>query len=340
MRFSERSALGVWADRQVQNGFALLTVLLIVALVSIISANLFSSQQGQIQRSGFMLHQAQALSVQWGLEDWVKQGLKLDGENNKTDHLQELWAQPFPPVPFADGEVGGFLQDAQGRLNLNNVLANDESERKLWQNILNRYVSLVLAESGESVQLNGFSDLLTDWVDSDNEPLEQGAESDRYQLLTPSYSAANQPMVTIEALNNFPEIQTLSWTSKQRLKANLIALPKVVKVNINTVQEAVLLSFAQWMTPQIAQTWLLQRQQQPAETVDEFTRFLSTQTGLSAEEIAQDLPASFLTVSSEFFLLTGQLSYGLVERSSIYSLFYRDAQHQVQLVQRWLGFAE
>lgn len=151
-----------------QQGFALLTVLLIVALVTIISANLFSSQQSQIQRSGFMLHQAQALSVQWGLEEWVKSGLKLDGENNKTDHLQELWAQPLPPVPFAEGEVGGFLQDGQARLNLNNVLAAKVTERQLWQKILNRYVALMASQ--QAVDLSSFADLVTDWVDADNEP--------------------------------------------------------------------------------------------------------------------------------------------------------------------------
>lgn len=147
-------------------------------------------------------------------------------------------------------------------------------------------------------------------------------------------------MVTVDEMQNFPEFAQLPWELKTQIKQNLIALPQVTAINVNTANEWVLQSLGDWLTPQIAQAWMLQRLQQPAESVDEFVSFLETQTGLSAAEIAQDLPTGFLSVQSEFFLLTGQLSYGLADQMLIHALFYRNAQHDVQLVQRWLDFAE
>jgi|GEM_PF-1839672 len=368
-----------------QSGFALLTVLMVVAIVSILSAQMFSSQHSQIQRSGVMLHQAQALSVQWGLEDWVMSGLKLDIEDNKTDHLQELWAQPLPPVSFEEGTIGGLMIDAQSKLNLNNVLAEDATQKKLWQAILNRYwqlggdhqawsdnlAALMLQgvgtglpeEENEDANANtgveteamgvttmsarmqameawpGFSEVVTDWVDADNEPLPLGAESDQYQLQMPSFSAANQPLVTVAELYNFPTFSRLDWQSQQVMSAGLTTLPKITPVNINTATSIVLQSLAQWMSPELTSAWLQQRAQQPAETVDEFMTFLQTQTGFSAQEVQKDLPAGFLSVSSEFFQLTSVLDYGRARNTLIHALFYRSA-NEVQLVQRWIGFAD
>lgn len=367
-----------------QSGFALLTVLMVVAIVSILTAQMFSSQHSQIERSGVMLHQAQALSVQWGLEDWVKSGLKLDIENNKTDHLQELWAQPLPPVSFEEGTVGGLMIDAQSKLNLNNVLVKDAAQKKLWQGIFNRYWQLggdrqawadnlaalmlqgvatglqnPVGKNGENSEDSaneqrgletvstsmqtvepwpGFAEVVTDWVDADNDPLPLGAESDQYQLQEPSFSAANQPLVSVAELYNFPTFSSLDWQAQQIMSAGLTSLPKITPVNINTATSIVLQSLAQWMSAEIVSIWIEQRTQQPAETVDEFMTFLQNQTGFSAQEIQKDLPAGFLSVSSEFFQLTSVLDYGRARNTLMYAVFYRSA-NEVKLVQRWIGFA-
>lgn len=331
-----------------QHGFALLTVLLVVAVVSILSAQILSSQQNQIQRSGFMLHQAQVFSVQWGMEEWVKTGLKLDIENNATDHLQELWAQPLPPVEFAEGTISGGLLDAQSKLNLNNVLAAEADQKALWQAILNRYVALgggnALMTSTvdntvtrQPINWPEFASLVTDWVDEDSEVSESGAESDQYLLRSPAHSVANQPMVIADEIRQLSRFSELDWQQQQNLLFDLVALPKVTPVNVNTASSEVLQALAPWMTPVIAQAWLLQRASTPAETVTEFMSFLETQTGFSAQEIQKDLPTSFISVASEFFRLEARLDYGLAENALMYALFYRNAQ-EVKLMQRWIGF--
>ncbi|MBO1923134.1 MULTISPECIES: type II secretion system minor pseudopilin GspK [Thiomicrorhabdus] len=319
-------------QRQTQSGFALITVILVAALVAIISSELLSKQQAQIQRSGYMLHQTQALSVAWGLESWVKQGLALDGKNNKTDHLGELWAQPLPPIPFEDGEISGELLDAQAKLNVNALLSVDAKRKELWHAVFNRYAQQ------QNLNLN-LADLIEDWIDRDSEPLAGGAESDQYLLNTPAFSAANQPMVTPQEVFNLQGVQTLTFQQKTLLVANLSALPQETAVNINTASEAVLLSLSPWMTVQVVQAWLNQRIGNPAEKVDDFHRFLIGVTGLTLEEVAKDLPEGLISVRSDFFILNGRIDFGLA-RQQVSGLFYRNEQNQVKILQRWLSVPE
>ncbi|BBP45054.1 type II secretion system protein K [Thiosulfatimonas sediminis] len=323
-----------------QRGFALITVLLVAALVAIISSQLLGQQNAQIQRSGYMLHQAQALSVAWGLESWVKQGLKLDGQNNKTDHLNEVWAQALPPIAFEDGEISGVLLDAQANLNVNNLLlpvANPPQEgtssaEQLWQQVFDRYAE----QQGINQPL---ADVIGDWIDQDSEPRIRGAETDQYLLRQPAYRAANVLMVSTQEVLNLQGMSELDYAQQQRLIMHLSALPKSVPVNINTAPEAVLMALSDWMTPQLVQAWLSERLVTPADGLENFYQFLVQASGLTQAEITQALPQSLIAVRSEFFILHGRVDFGLAQQQ-VSALFYRDPENQVKLLQRWLSVPE
>ena len=44
-----------------------------------------------------------------------------DARSGPLDHLGEPWAFPLPPTPIANGAIEGRIDDAQGRLNVNNL---------------------------------------------------------------------------------------------------------------------------------------------------------------------------------------------------------------------------
>lgn len=323
-----------------QRGFALITVLLVAALVAIISGQLLGQQNSQIQRSGYMLHQAQAMSVAWGLESWVKQGLELDGNNSKTDHLSEVWAQALPPIPFEEGEISGVLVDAQANLNVNNLLlpASNQVEEgelsvgKLWSEVFNRYA--------QQQQLNlPLADLIGDWVDQDSEPRISGAEGDQYLLRQPAYSAANLPMVSEQEVLNLAGTEQLNYQQQRQMLANLSALPKRVPININTAPPEVLQALSDWMTLEIVQAWINERLLTPAKSTEDFHKFLVQASGLTQEEVVKALPQTLIAVRSEFFILNGRVDFGLAQQQ-VSALFYRDAQNQVKLLQRWLSVPE
>lgn len=312
-----------------QSGFALITVLLVVAIVSIIAAQLVYQQALDIQRAETRLNQAQSLAVANGLEAWIKKGLKLDASLNKTDHLGEQWAQPMMPIPFAGGQVAGRLEDLQGRFNVNNLAETDEQKAKLWQQIAER----LFRQSELPIELVA---VLSDWVDADNNARLMGAESDTYLLKNPAYRAGNQPLVQLEEL---ALLKGFAPAVREQLAPALAALPKITPININTAPKPVLQALADWITPEIAQAWLEKRLLKPADKRDEFRNFLVAQTGFKQQEIQTALPDTVISVQTDFFLLVGQFDYGSVQQQ-VDALLHRESNNQVSLVQRWFSQVE
>lgn len=315
-----------------QKGFALLTVLLVVALVSLVSSQLLYDQQVHIQRSTFMIHQAHSISVAYGFEDWVKKGLMADAKDNETDNLNEQWAQPLAPIPFAGGEVSGRLQDLQARLNVNNLLEKDIKIRKFWKKMLDRYLAIKMPKEN----LVGFSDVLQDWIDADDNAQESGAENQAYLLNKPAYRAANGPMVMPSEISRLQGMEKLKQQDLLRIESDLTALPEGTAINVNTADIATLRAMADWLTEDIAKQWLEQRKINPAEDVNQFMAFLVDVTGFTLEEISNDIPSKALDVKSHYFLLDARVDYGDVKQI-VSSIFNRKSKNEVVLVQRWLS---
>ena len=311
-----------------QHGFALLTVLLVVALVATIASSILYQQRLDIQRSAFMLNQSQAIAVASGIDLWVKKGLAFDASQNQIDHLAEAWAQPMLPMEFEGGDLGGQLLDMQGRFNLNNLSEADEAKRQAWQTVLERMVN--------RQQMNvEWVPALVDWLDEDNNPVPGGAESDAYLLKNPPYRAANQLMVLVDELSllqgiNLAQMPTMSpWFS---------ALPKVTPINVNTAPPQVLLGLAEWMNPGLVENWVALRLTEPANEAADFRAFLVQMGVVEQDKVNQDLPDWMISTQSEFFQLNGMVAYGEANLNAR-ALYYRKDQ-QVSLLQRWITNAD
>ncbi len=300
-----------------------------VALVTIIATQLIYQQSLSVQRSTNMLHQAQATAVAWGLENWIKKGLQLDAEQNKTDHLEEQWALPMFPIPFEGGEISGQLFDMQARINLNNLHEKDATRKKLWQKLVKRF--LVKQELDENLQ-----EVITDWVDKDNNASIYGAESETYLLKQPAYRTANQKLVLVQELGL---LEGFSPKIVKQIKPFVATLPAITMININTADEIVLQSLADWLTKEMALNWLKIRKEEPADEVKDFWEFVSEQSGFSLEEVQQDLPLYLIDVKSDYFFLIGLVEYGEA-RQTLSGIFMRDDKKKVRLVQRWVGITD
>jgi general secretion pathway protein K len=326
------STLKIGRVKPVEQGFALLTVLLVVAVVSVLGSNILYKEHLTIKRSTYMLHQAQSLSVLYGLESWVKTGLRLDAENNKLDALNERWAQPLVAIPFEGGEISAQLQDQFSKINVNNLLEKDAEKHKLWRALIERYAMNTGIETT-------FVDSLIDWVDSDDEPLPFGAESGTYLLMDPAYRTANQAVVTLSELKNVQGLKALPPKQWDLFQQGITTLPMVTAININTASKSVLLALADWMNQEVVDAWILQRIVEPASGIEDFKVFLTQQTGFTSEEIGRDLPDSMMTIQSQFFLLKGHIHYG-DSNQGFSAIFYRGDDAKVSLLQRWLSASE
>ncbi len=237
-----------------QKGIALITILVMVALATIIAATIAKRQNFTNENTAFVKRQSQALFYAKSAEAFYSELLAQDTESSKeADYLQETWAKPMPAFPVEDGYVLGTLEDEAGKFNLNSLVDKDGKPNPVTQ----AYFSKLLVRVGipaESV------DAVIDWEDPDNEMVgSMGAESNYYQGLSNPYLAANRKFSTIEELKLVRGFEP----DKYALIAPYIsALPDITsKININTAPAIVLAAFDEKLDPNTIQTALNARQE-------------------------------------------------------------------------------
>ncbi|MDH3905759.1 MAG: type II secretion system protein GspK, partial [Gammaproteobacteria bacterium] len=109
-----------------QRGVALITAILITALVSSVALSLAWDNALDMRRTMTLLYRDQAVHVAMGGESWVQSILRDDLSETDTDHLGEIWASELPGLPVqsdvVQGELFGSIEDLQGRFNVNNLI--------------------------------------------------------------------------------------------------------------------------------------------------------------------------------------------------------------------------
>ena len=112
-----------------EQGVALITVMLILALATILAVSMSSRQQLDIHRSANVFNFEQAYQYVLGGESWAKQILKRDFNDNKIDSFEDDWATVLPPLPIEGGQMSGQIEDLQARFNLNNLVQNGKPNK-------------------------------------------------------------------------------------------------------------------------------------------------------------------------------------------------------------------
>jgi len=257
-----------------QSGTALITVVLIAAVVIVMVVESVKTIQYQKQLSSNLINKDQAYSYLMGMEELAKIYLKKAFENEKEDtvHLGQLWAQEDITFPLDGGGMTANIRDMQSCLNLNSLLTsgsggNNTGDTKNPPNnggIVNNSPSkspggnnLGGSESGGSEGVSGvkiFEELvnrvkpdtsiigkdlaasLKDWMDSDIEPTgAEGAEDDFYQALEIPYRTANS------AIAHESELLTIRGFNRDiyfALKPHICVInDDVSDINVNTISE-------------------------------------------------------------------------------------------------------
>ena len=217
-----------------QRGIALLTILVMVALATILAATIAKRQTNTAENTGYLMRQDQSLLYAKSAEAFFSELLIQDSDNGgNIDHLQENWAKPMPAFPVEDGFVSGRLLDESGKFNLNNLLkadgSVDDSARRWFEKLLQRV--------GLPAEL---SQAVIDWQDADDETTgAMGAESNYYQGLDPSYLASNTKFHQVEELKL---VRGFEGKNYDLIAPYVTALPEATKININTAAPLLLAS--------------------------------------------------------------------------------------------------
>ena len=218
-----------------QQGIALITILMLVALATILAATIAKRQMYTSENTAYLMRQNQALLYAKSAELFFAELLQDDAKNaGQVDHLQENWAKPMPPFPVEDGYVSGVLQDESGKFNLNSLLTTEDQVNEKAK----KYFEKLLQRVGLPAQL---SEAVIDWQDADDEQSgAMGAESSYYQGLAIPYLPPNSLFHSAEELK---QVRGFEGAKYQQIAPYVVAFPKRdTTININTAPALVLAS--------------------------------------------------------------------------------------------------
>ena len=300
---------------QRSRGVALLTVMLVVALATTTAVAMASRQQLDIRRTENTLYQGQALMYLYGVETWSQQFLAEDRRNNEIDHNGEDWAVRLPPLPVEGGQVQGFIEDLQGRFNLNSLNQPDDSGKLARE----RFERLL-----KQLEINTeIMSTIQDWLDADIDPrFPAGAEDDYYLGQDPAYRTANQNMLSPSELLLLKDLDKEIY---EKLRPYVITLPVGIPININTASLEVLMSLDDNLDEADIESLIKKRESTPYNDVADFL----ADNAFAGKNVSPD----GLSVSSDYFLLQAQADIGHLQQT-LTSIFERDANGGIQVLVR------
>jgi len=229
---------------QSQRGAALLTVLMIVAAMSVAALAITKAVTDATQRSNALDAQAQLAFYAVSAEEVAKARMAevLAPLENKL--FAELPGLGEPQIIPVDGGIFSVTaRDATNCFNINTLTSSGEGGRLTANTSAQReYQSLL----GAAIEGSYASDMvalvasLTDWMDANSVPGSGGAEDSYYLSEVPSYRTSGQKLANIEELR---AIRGYTIEVLQYIAPLICALPESAsaeqqQLNINTLTEA------------------------------------------------------------------------------------------------------
>ena len=153
-----------------QRGVALITVLLVVAVVTVVCASMIARQQLSIRATSNQLQARQAWHYALGGEALAQSILRRDLRATResgaaqapVDHLFEPWALPQPAFEIEQGRIQIRIEDLAGRFNLNSLVQNQQPSAAAQAQFRRLLLRLDITEP--------YAERLVDWLDADQQP--------------------------------------------------------------------------------------------------------------------------------------------------------------------------
>ncbi len=288
--------------RSRSRGMAMITALLIVALIATLAATALWQQWRSLQVESAERQRQQSVWLLGGALDWARLVLREDARSGNLDHLAGPWALPLQEARLSsflasssDGVseedtglaervfLSGQISDVQARLNVFNLIQGDQAS------------AVDVAAFGRLFELLGL-------------PREALDRLVRQLLLA---HRAGSPMIMPQRVS---QLTWLGVTPAQlaRLEPFIIWLPSRTAVNLNTAGVEVLHASVPGLRLADAQRAVMQRNTQHWKTLEE--------AGQALGDSGKALSSSSHQLASNFFEVIGRVRLGsttVLERSVI-----------------------
>jgi general secretion pathway protein K len=288
-----------------------LTAILVVAIATVLAVNLLWQTSVGLTRTENLLLQDQARQYDLGGEEFAKFGLAEDARDDGpdgTDTTLENWAKPLA-FEVEAGTLEGYLQDQQGRFNLNGLISKDGKRVPKSAEQFERLLQLLPLDSSTAAAL---TDATIDWIDPNSDVEINGAEDDQYTSRQPPYRPGN---FWLTSTSELLAIEGYTNDIYAALQPHVTALPPRTDgaphpLNVNTATPLVLASLLPNLSPLDVEPFVGGAYEKVADFEEDFP---------GEELIGATIP---LDVHSDWFLLTVTASIGTA-RSTMYSLLER-----------------
>lgn len=274
-----------------EKGFALVLTLIVTALMVAVLVEMIYQVSVDVSLSrGFRDGQQASLLAESGVTGGTKL-LQLALQGKDYTSLSDAWASPIK----LDDETGSIqitIAEESGKISINDLVQpNGEYET---------FTQAALKRLGKRLQIpEDLWNTLADWLDSDDAPRTNGAETPYYQALKPPYAAHNARLTTLAELSlvrgGAPELVT----ALRPFVTVYVAQPgaPLSPVNINTASKEVLSALDEGIDERMAERILEERRLKPFKNSGELSRIAG------ADIISQRL-AGKVSVKGSLFRIT------------------------------------
>ena len=346
-------------QRKKQQGVALITVMLIVALAAILVTQMTGKLQLQMQRVSNIESNQQAYWYAMGAEAFAKRVLimSFDGQTTKT-HLGQIWAQGESSYPIDYGQITGEINDLQSCFNLNalreggstqntNVPNNNQNPtnsntntssstgapHQVAKKSLERLIVKLNIDNVSAFEAKDMVDALSDWLDDDSQVTNSGgAEDSDYESKEHPYLAANH------YLGNIKELRTITHFTTpiiNALKPYVCVIPNTSlhKVNINTVgaDNIELVTALLDISSSEADEIISSRGVEGYNSIDD----VFTLPGLAKANLTQEQKDQ-LVIDSEYFSLKAHTNFNN-SYFFLSSIMKVESNNQISIISRTIG---
>jgi general secretion pathway protein K len=286
-----------------QSGAALLTAMIIVALIATLATTMVWQQWRAVQVEAAERSRAQSAWILSGALDWARLILREDARAGGTDHLGEPWAVPLAEARLStflaadssntddapDAFLSGAITDAQARFNLTNLVSGGNVDKTELAALLRLCETIGVSADVANRIATGMRDA------TPVTPPAPGASA----VAAPSEPPANPPLLPRSA-------SQLAWLgidpeAVRALEPYVVILPVTTQVNINTASREVIVAAIPGLDLATAERIVQLRTRAPIKSAGDLQALVP---GLLTENLND------IAVGSSFFEVRGRLRLG------------------------------
>ncbi len=318
-----------------QKGAALLVVLLLLAALSIAGIAVIETMSLATARMQAGGERNQARWHQQSLEALVVNLLEKQAQTApRMDSFSQSWLAEEIVIPLDQGVIIIRLSDSTACFNLNALVERDGNRLIANKSEAQRLQKMMQALGLSNMEASRFAAVVSDWIDSDGNASQFGAEDSFYTRLGQPFRTSGQFLVSVSEARPMAQVSPQIY---HRVQAHICTLPmdSQPKINVNLVtmkQLPVLLAaFDGLLSLEETRRLIEQRPQKGYQDLDAFFAL----PVFAGKEIGPDIRNHF-DIWSEYLTLNAEIRYGSALLQS-HSLLHRREGGGVTILSREFG---